>query len=106
MDFDQVESLKNLSLMRAHGHAERPIIDFVTFLNHFSQGYFSVNWKDERGRTPLHNAVMKGDFATVDLLLSSNSDELDINSLDNDLYSPLGLALREDKIRIAYKLLD
>ena len=26
--------------------------------------------------------------------------------MDNDLYSPLGLALREDKQRIAHKILD
>lgn len=84
----------------------------MSFLSFFSQGDFSINWTDSFGRTPLHNAVMAGDVTTVDLLLlaSEQSDQtatqLDINVMDNDLYSPLGLALREEKQRIAHKLLD
>jgi len=55
---------------------------------------------------------MIGDLTTVDLLLSTQEfsdevvDSLDLNALDHDLYSPLGLALREDKQRIAHKMLD
>jgi ankyrin repeat protein len=70
----------------AHQNPENPVIDFVPFLRHFSQGYFSVNWQDEKGRTPLHNAVMRGDYTSVDLLLNSTTTDetIDLNVLDRD----------------------
>ncbi len=51
----------------------------------------------------MHNAVMSGDITTVDLLLDtktnslSKDDPFDLNVIDNDSYSPLGLALREER---------
>ena len=92
-----MESLKYLSLQ------SEDQIEFVQFITHFSQGSFAVNWQDERGRTPLHSAVMKGDSTIVELLLSSNTD---INILDKDSYSPLGLALRDEKTNITHTLLN
>ncbi len=103
-----IESLKNLSLVQSHRGLENPKIEFVTFLQHFSSGCFSINWQDERGRTPLHSAVMQGDYTTVDMLLSyaDSDDPIDLNILDRDQYSALGMAMREEKMRIAYKILD
>ena len=112
VDLDQVEILKNLSLLVSSKHSRNGKIDFLSFLSFFSQGDFSINWRDSFGRTPLHNAVMAGDVTTVDLLLQvseqgdSTAANLDLNVLDNDFYTPLGLALREEKQRISHKLLD
>ena len=103
MDLDQVECLKNLSYSLSQKSPYNPIIDFITFLSFFSQGTFSINWKDSFGRTPLHNAVMKGEMTTVDLFMASANNNsydgecLNLNQLDNDYYSPLGIALREEK---------
>jgi hypothetical protein len=57
---------------------------------------------------------MKGEVSTVDLIFSSSRNTiddnkeswLDLNALDNDSFSALGLALREDKHKIALKILD
>ena len=59
--------------------------------------------KDERNRTILHNAAMRGDSALVSLLLYT---DISVNELDNNNYSALGIALREEKFKIAYKLLQ
>ena len=45
---------------------------------------------------------MKGDSSIVDLLLEL---KIEINELDKDQYSPLGTALREEKFKIARKIL-
>jgi ankyrin repeat protein len=94
--------------MLTHRDPELPMIEFVTFLRHFSSHNFSINWQDEKGRTPLHNAVMRGDLTTVDMLInnSDSDDPIDLNILDKDQYSALGMSMREEKMRIAYKILD
>jgi len=46
---------------------------------------------------------MKGEMTTVDLFMASANNNsydgecLNLNQLDNDYYSPLGIALREEK---------
>jgi ankyrin repeat protein len=70
VDLDQVEGLKALSLrvsIQSASNVQK--ITFIDFLTHFSQGNFTINWRDYLGRSPLHNAVMSGDMTTVDLLL-------------------------------------
>lgn len=51
---------------------------------------------------------MRGDLTTVDMLINNteNDDPIDLNILDRDQYSAIGMSLREEKMRIAYKLLD
>jgi ankyrin repeat protein len=94
--------------MLTHRDPELPMIEFVSFLRHFSTHNFSINWQDDKGRTPLHNAVMRGDLTTVDMLInnSDSDDPIDLNILDKDQYSALGMSMREEKMRIAYKILD
>jgi hypothetical protein len=56
----------------------------------------------------LHNAVMRGDLTTVDMLINNldSDDPIDLNILDKDQYSALGMSMREEKMRITYKILD
>ena len=51
---------------------------------------------------------MRGDLTTVDMLINNtdSDDRLDLNILDKDQYSALGMSMREEKMRIAYKILD
>jgi hypothetical protein len=51
---------------------------------------------------------MRGDLTTVDMLInnSDSDDPIDLNILDKDQYSALGMSMREEKFRIAYKILD
>jgi ankyrin repeat protein len=83
-------------------------ISFVGFIDYFSE--FSLNWQDDRGRTALHRAVADRDKTIVELLLDSKlraSDQtLDLNIVDEDGYSPLGLALRDENHDLAARLLD
>jgi ankyrin repeat protein len=76
------------------------------FISHFSQTFFSMNWQDVRGRSPLHSAVMRGDTSTVDIILKSiHPADLDLNTLDNESYTALGLAFREDQQKIVHMIL-
>lgn len=50
----------------------------------------------------LHNAVLRGDTSIIDLLIDEGADP---NVLDKDKFSALGLALREEQFKCAYKLL-
>jgi len=41
----------------------------IIFLEYYSEGDFEVNHKDNRQRTPLHNASAKGDNGVLEGLL-------------------------------------
>ncbi len=58
---------------------------------------------DDKNRTKLHIAILKSDKCIMGLLLRNNCDFL--NDLDKDHYSPLGLAIKEEKYKFAYRLL-
>jgi hypothetical protein len=49
---------------------------------------------------------MREDPTTVDMLLRNTDEALNLNIVDKDGYSALGLALREEQFRIAYMILD
>ena len=66
----------------------RSLSDEELFLNR-------VNSVDSRKRTLLHIASIRGDVGVVKGLLAIES--LNVNYLDQDGFSPLGLAIREHK---------
>lgn len=49
---------------------------------------------------------MRDDATTVDLLLANTEESLNLDILDKDGFSALGLAMREELFPIAYKILD
>lgn len=50
----------------------------------------------------MHNAVQRKETAIIDLLMEEGADP---NILDKDKFSPLGLALRDEHFKCAYKLI-
>ena len=70
----------------------------IIFLEYYSEGDFEVNHKDNRQRTPLHNASAKGDNGVLEGLLQGNADP---NILDKDNCTPLCLAIRDEMFAAA-----
>lgn len=64
---------------------------------------FNVDHVDNRMRTPLHNASVKGDVGVVEGLLLGKANP---NTLDKDNCTPLCLAIREDKFDAAVLLIN
>ena len=58
---------------------------------------------DNRMRTPLHNAAIKGDVGVVEGLLLGKANP---NTLDKDNCTPLCLAIREDRFDTALLLIN
>lgn len=106
--FDAVECLKNFSFSLSIERVDT--IDFIPFLEHFSQEPFVLNWQDSFGRTLMHKAVLNGDKTIVDLLLESRlscgESTLNLNLLDEDNMTPLAIAIKEENQDIASRLLD
>ncbi|TNV86312.1 hypothetical protein FGO68_gene14153 [Halteria grandinella] len=110
-DFDdaqQIEGLKSLceKITRANPFAK---ISLFAFAQHFSKDptHFSLNTPSPvTGKTALHTAVLKNDHTTVQLLLECDLEKVNLNILDSEKYSALGIALREEQFRIAYMLMD
>ena len=69
----------------------------------FSQQEYNINFEDDKGRTQLHYTALKGDNSIVDLLIRNN---ININIIDREGFNALGLALKEEKTSVAYKLLN
>jgi ankyrin repeat protein len=65
----------------------------ITFLENYSENVFDINNIDNRLRTPLHNAAVKGDNGVLEGLLLGKADT---NLLDKDSCTPLCLAIREE----------
>ena len=76
---------------------------FIIFLEYYSVEQFEPNSKDNRQRTPLHNAAAKGDNGVLEGLLQGNADP---NILDKDNCTPLCLAIRDEKFAAAQILID
>ncbi len=49
---------------------------------------------------------MKGDSTTVELLFNNEEEYLNLNLVDKDGYSALGISLRDEKFKIACMILD
>jgi ankyrin repeat protein len=64
---------------------------------------FNVDHIDNRMRTPLHNACVKGDLGVVEGLLLGKANP---NTLDKDSCTPLCLAIREDRFDAAALLIN
>lgn len=82
----------------------------ITFLENYSTGpqgnantLFNIDNVDNRMRTPLHNASVKGDFGVVEGLLLGKANP---NILDKDNCTPLCLAIREDRFDSAVILIN
>lgn len=75
----------------------------VTFLENYSSQVFNINSIDNRLRTPLHNAAVKGDVGVLEGLLLGKADP---NILDKDNCTPLCLAIREENFDAAVVLID
>ena len=86
----------------------------ITFLENYSSSpkdaqnqndntEFNVNHVDNRMRTPMHNAAVKGDMGVVEGLLLGKANP---NTLDKDNCTPLCLAIREDKFDTAVILIN
>jgi len=85
----------------------------ITFLENYSittvadgkssAAMFNVDHVDNRLRTPLHNACVKGDVGVVEGLLLGKANP---NTLDKDNCTPLCLAIREDKFDAAVLLIN
>ena len=69
------------------------------FLDKFSSNRFNFNRKDGKKRTPLHLAASKGDVGVLEGLLSSS--EADPNLVDTVDWTPLCLAIRDEKFAAA-----
>jgi ankyrin repeat protein len=68
---------------------------FDEFLKYFShKNQFDVHHQDTRGKSVLHMAAIRQNEKVLQLLINMGAD---INALDNEGYSPLGLAIRESK---------
>lgn len=63
-----------------------------------------MNKQDTRGRTLLHQAVVKGRVGIVYGLLKIES--VNCNIVDKDLYTPLCLAMIKEEYEIASILLE
>ena len=61
---------------------------------------------DNKNRSKLHLAVLKNDKTILNYLLQNETDYDCLNDLDTDHYSPLGLALKEDKFKLVHRLLQ
>ena len=61
-----------------------------------------INSVDERGRTMLHYAAMKGDMIVVKELLANGADK---NLVDKYDFNPYGYAMREDLYKVAMQIL-
>ena len=72
-------------------------------LNQIDNTEFNVNHVDNRMRTPIHNAAVKGDMGVVEGLLLGKANP---NTLDKDNCTPLCLAIREDKFDTAVILIN
>ena len=75
----------------------------VTFLENYSESSFNVNSVDNRQRTPMHNAAVKGDAGVLQGLLFGKANG---NILDKDNCTPLSLAIREENFEAASKLIE
>ena len=51
----------------------------------------------------MHYTTIKGDKTVVELLIQNN---IGVNIIDREGFSALGLALREEKNSVAYRLLN
>ena len=76
---------------------------FITFLENYSINLLDINSKDNRQRTPLHNAAVKGDNGVLEGLLLGKANP---NLLDKDNCTPLCLAIREDNFEAAVILIN
>lgn len=81
----------------------------ITFLENYSastdanNSTFNIDHVDNRMRTPLHNAAVKGDIGVVEGLLLGKASP---NTLDKDNCTPLCLAIREDRFDAAIILIN
>lgn len=98
---DMLESLKVLcGLLLKYKMNECALI---TFLENYSENVFDINHVDNRLRTPLHNAAVKGDNGVLEGLLMGNANT---DLLDKDNCTPLCLAIRDDNIEGAHILIN
>jgi len=75
----------------------------VTFLENYCSQVFDINSIDNRLRTPLHNAAVKGDNGVLEGLLLGKAEA---NLLDKDNCTPLCLAIREENFDAAVVLIN
>jgi len=75
----------------------------ITFLENYSENVFDINGVDNRMRTPLHNAAVKGDYGVLEGLLLAKANP---DILDKDNCTPLCLAIRESFFEEAGLLLN
>lgn len=71
--------------------------------NQANNSLFNIDHVDNRMRTPIHNAAVKGDLGVVEGLLLGKANP---NTLDKDNCTPLCLAIREDKFDTAVILIN
>ena len=74
----------------------------LAFLVHFSEERFSLSSVDARQKNALHLAAIEGDCGVLKGLLDCG---MDLDAVDKDDFSALGLALHFDKIHAAKLLL-
>ncbi len=65
---------------------------------------FSVNERDDRGRTPLHFAVARFDDRSIRVLVKRPG--IDLDAIDQDGQTPLSLAMANGAVQSAKMLLD
>jgi ankyrin repeat protein len=105
--FDQMLILCNLLIKYKMNECA-----MITFLENYStpsaqtqanNSLFNIDHVDNRMRTPLHNAAVKGDVGVVEGLLLGKANP---NTLDKDNCTPLCLSIREDKFDTAVILIN
>eukprot|EP00347_Sterkiella_histriomuscorum_P022013 403331989 len=80
-------------------------ITFHEFTKALSSSESYIQYMDNKNRSKLHLAVLKNDKTILNYLLENETDSDCLNDLDTDHYSPLGLALKEEKIKLVHRLL-
>ena len=108
MQFDLAEAVSicdRFGETPLHHAAEKASVELVTFLLQASPDPPAApSLKDSSGKTQLHWAAQRGTKEFVEVLLQSTSSEQEksdlLEDLDDNLNSPLHLAIRHDNRRV------
>ena len=75
----------------------------LTFLHHFSEEEFDMNYLDSKKRSIMHVAASEGDAGVIKGLINA---DVDVDVLDKDGYSPLLSAIKEEHTECVKLLLQ
>jgi len=101
-DINKTDALGNTPLHHAC-HDNEVNVDVISHLISKGADINVRNCSDERGRTPLHKAVIEGNYEKTEVLLEAGAD---IDPLDGDGHSAYVMAIILDFMEIAGMLIE